>query len=82
MTDEEMNQPCTRGDRCPQESFGIHSRVCKIEMETLNQRNPGQSWNDLVLASQVLCVQQKYLWLFGLFMNILVEDREIYGLRG
>ena len=52
MTDEEINQPCTRGERCPQENFAVHSKVCKVEMATMSHQKAGQSWNELVLNQE------------------------------
>ena len=48
ITEEDLQQPCTRGQRCPKENFGLHSRACKVEMEGQSLRPLGQSWDDLV----------------------------------
>ena len=48
ITEEDLQQPCTRGQRCPQENVGLHSRACKVEMEGQSLRPLGQSWDDVV----------------------------------
>ena len=54
ITDEEISQPCTRGDWCPQKSFGIHTRVCRAETEALTKRGAGQLWHERVLEQEEL----------------------------
>ena len=48
ITEEDLQQPCTRGEKCPQEDIGLHSRACKVEMELQAQRPLGQSWDDVL----------------------------------
>ena len=52
MTEEEMNQPCNWGDKCPQEPFGNHVPKCETEMKERNHRQPGQSWRDMALEQE------------------------------
>ena len=47
MTEEEMDQPCNWGARCPQENYGNHVPKCKVEMDGFNHRAPGQPWKDV-----------------------------------
>ena len=60
MAEEEMDQPCKRGERCPQENFGNHSKVCKIKMIGLNHRKPGQSWHEAVLEQEEFNTNPKH----------------------
>ena len=52
MTEEEMDQPCNWGDRCPQENFGNHAPKCKVEMNGYNHRAPGQPWKDVAMKQE------------------------------
>ena len=52
MTNEEMDQPCNWGARCPQENYGNHVPKCKVEMDGYNHRAPGQLWKELAMEQE------------------------------
>ena len=52
MDEEEMNQPCFFGRKCPQEPYGHHTTVCKVEMKGLSHRKPGQTWMECALEQE------------------------------
>ena len=52
MTDGDMDQPCVYGAKCPQQPYGNHTTVCKVEMKGLNYRKPGQTWREAALEQE------------------------------
>ena len=52
MANEEMDQPCNWGARCPQENYGNHVPKCKVEMDGYNHRAPGQLWKELAMEQE------------------------------
>ena len=81
ITEDDLQQPCKVGNKCPQEDIGIHSKACRVEMKGQAERPLGQTWDDVVQEQEAFKANPSE-WTLGQNSNRYNhEDRREKGRR-